>query len=248
MSYCDFADYYDLLTEDVDYKKQAKYLCDILKENGVDRGILLDLACGTATLSILMAQNGFDVIATDQSEDMLSIASQKINELNIKDVMLLCQPMQELELYGEVDVAICTLDSLNHLESFKDFNQTISRVSKYLSSNGIFVFDLNTPFKHRHVLGDNTYVIETDDVYCVWQNEYKKEDNTVDIYLDFFEKIGKKYKRTTQYITEKAYDIDVVKKCLSKNGLEIISIYDDMTRNKIKHETQRAVFVTRKVK
>lgn len=248
MSYCYFADFYDLLTEDVNYENQAKYLYDLLCENGVNGGILLDLACGTATLSMLLAEKGYDMIAVDESEEMLSIAREKIDKSEIKNVMLLCQTMQELDLYGTIDACICTLDSLNHLESFDDFNTAIAKVSLFMNPNGIFIFDVNTVFKHRQVLSDNTYVIENDDVYCVWQNDYYEEEDTVEMVLDFFKKDGNNYRRTTQYITEKAYDIQNISSCLENNGFEVINIYDNMTKNEINDETQRAVFVARKVK
>jgi len=248
MSYCDFAEFYDVLTEDVDYSSQAKYLINLLCENGVGSGILLDLACGTARLSIPLANAGFDVIAVDESEDMLSCAKAKLEQSGTSGVMLLHQGMQELELYGTIDASVCMLDSLNHLEDFEQVKKTIANVSLFMNPNGIFIFDVNTPYKHREVLGDNTFVIEKDNLFCVWQNEFYEEENTVDITLDFFYNIGGKYNRTNQQITEKAYDINELCLLLSQTGFEVIAIYDDMSKNPINEESERAVFVARKVK
>ncbi|MEG0979241.1 MAG: class I SAM-dependent methyltransferase [Oscillospiraceae bacterium] len=250
MSYCDFAEFYDILTEDIDYKSQAKYLLDLLFENGVSGGILLDLACGTASLSIPLAKAGFDVVAVDESEDMLSVARAKIDEASQGGILLLCQSMQELELYGTVDAAICMLDSLNHLDSFEDVELALSKVSLFMNPDGIFIFDVNTPYKHSQILGDNTFVIENEEVFCTWQNEYDVDENTVDMTLDFFKKCSKNnnYVRTTQYITEKAYDIDKILKLLYQIGFEIVAIYDDMSKQATDIKTERAIFVARKVK
>lgn len=248
MSYCGFAEFYDILTEDVDYSSQAKYLIELLCENGVESGILLDLACGTARLSMPLAKAGFDVIAVDESEDMLSCAKVKLEQSGVQGVMLLNQSMQELELFGTIDAAVCMLDSLNHLDDFHQVKQAIEKVSLFMNPDGIFIFDVNTPYKHRHILGDNTFVLEKDNLFCVWQNEFYEEENTVDITLDFFYDIGGKYKRTNQQITEKAYDINELSYLLSQTGFEVIAIYDDMSKNPIDEKSERAVFVTRKVK
>lgn len=247
MTYCDFAEFYDILTEDVDYELQAKYLKDLFAENGVDSGILLDLACGTARLSVGLANFGFDVIAVDESEEMLSRARSNIEKSGTDKVLLLNQSMQELDLYGTIDAAVCMLDSLNHLEDIEQVKQTIKRVSLFMNLNGIFIFDVNTKYKHKEILGDNTFVIEDENLYCVWQNSFF-EDYSVDIDLDFFYKVDEKYIRTNQQITEKAYDINETCSILTQAGFEVLQIYDDMSKNAINEKTQRAVFVARKVK
>lgn len=248
MTYCDFAEFYDILTEDVDYNLQAKYLTTLLAENGVDLGILLDLACGTARLSIPLSNAGFDVIAVDESQEMLSRARDNIEQSGAKNIMLLNQSMQELDLYGTIDAAVCMLDSLNHLESIEQVKQAIARVSLFMNLNGIFIFDVNTKYKHREILGDNTFVIEDENLYCVWQNDFYEEDYSVDISLDFFYETDGKYIRTNQQISERAYDIDEISSVLLQTGFEVLKIYDDMSKNPIKEKTQRAVFVARKVK
>lgn len=248
MSYCNFAEFYDSLTEDVNYESQAKYLVDLLHENGADGGILLDLACGTASLSWYISQYGYDVIAVDESEEMLSIARTKLDNLGNNNIMLLCQSMEELDLFGTIDAAVCTLDSFNHLDSFESFKLAVSKVSLFMNIGGVFVFDVNTPYKHKTILGDNTFVIEDENVYCVWQNEYTDFENTVDISLDFFRKNNEAYTRTTQFITEKAYDIDMISKMLSDVGFDVLAIYDDMSKKPLEESSERAVFVARKVK
>jgi hypothetical protein len=121
-------------------------------------------------------------------------------------------------------------------------------VALFLCDEGLFMFDVNTIYKHRQVLGDNTFVLEEEGVYCVWQNFYNPEDNTVDIALDFFEGDGENYKRYSEDITERAYTEKEIKNALKKAGLEILAVYNDMTYNKLKKDSERAIYITRKIK
>ena len=124
--YGDFAYYYDLLTENVDYESRCEYICNLLAENGVGKGILLDLACGTGTMSMLLSDKGYDVIGVDASEDMLSVAQEKKMESG-KDIMFLCQRMEELDLFGTINAAVCTLDSINHIPDEKQLKRCFQR-------------------------------------------------------------------------------------------------------------------------
>ncbi|MBR2417083.1 MAG: class I SAM-dependent methyltransferase, partial [Clostridia bacterium] len=126
--YGDFAYYYDLLTENVDYESRCEYICNLLAENGVGKGILLDLACGTGTMSMLLSDKGYDVIGVDASEDMLSVAQEKKMESG-KDIMFLCQRMEELDLFGTINAAVCTLDSINHITDEETVKKVFSKVS-----------------------------------------------------------------------------------------------------------------------
>ena len=184
--YGDFAYYYDLLTGNVDYESRCDYISSLLAENGVGKGILLDLACGTGTMSLLLSEKGYDVIGVDASEEMLSQAQEKKMEKG-SDVIFLCQKMEELDLFGTVNAAVSTLDSLNHVTDKETVREIFRRVSLFMEDKGIFLFDVNTPYKHRKVLGDNTFVYDMDDVYCVWQNSTDEELLT-QVSLDIFEK------------------------------------------------------------
>ena len=185
MSYEVFADFYDALTDNVDYAVLSKTICSLLARYGLDRGLLLDLGCGTGTLSVLLAKAGYEVVGADISPDMLAVAQEKAFAAG-QDILFLCQDMTRLDLYGTIDAAVCTLDALNHLPSRAAVEEALRRVSLFLNPGGVFIFDTNTLYKHREVLGNNTFVYDTDEVYCVWQNELQSDEKTVDISLDFF--------------------------------------------------------------
>ena len=185
MSYSLFASYYDRLTQNVPYSQQAQYLLDVLARHGHQPGLTLDLACGTGSLTLELARRGVDVYGVDASMEMLSEAQQKAAEENLQ-LLFLCQKMQSLDLFGTVDTVFCTLDSLNHLTREKDVQQTFQKVSLFLNPGGYFVFDVNTEYKHRKILGNQTFVYDMEDVYCVWQNTLEEKTCRVSISLDFF--------------------------------------------------------------
>lgn len=245
MSYLYFAEYYDNLMENVDYKKRAEYFLELFQRHGYDMGLTLDLACGTGTLTLELCKKGIDIFGCDMSPDMLAVAQQKAYEAD-KNIMFICQKMQDLKLMGKIDTCICTLDSLNHLHSIKDVEKTFERVSKYLNSGGIFAFDMNTIYKHKYILGDNCYIYDTEKVFCAWQNDYYEKDNEVVITLNFFERIGKLYKRTTEQFSERAYSNNDIRKMAENAGFEVEAVYDDMSFDELKENSQRAVYVLRK--
>jgi len=240
-SYGIFASVYDLLTENVEYEKRAEYFDSVIKKhNGRQNGVLLDLACGTGSLSELFDRMGYDVIGIDNSEEMLSIAMNKKYQ-NGNNIQYVCQDMCNLELLGNVDITICALDSINHLKNFSEVKKTFEKVYKYTSPNGLFIFDVNTIYKHREILADNTFVFDTDDVYCVWQNSC--EGNTVSIYLDFFiPDEDDCYERYCEDFTETAYPVEDIRQALINTGFEVVGIYDEDSFNDITDTTQRAVF------
>ena len=247
-SYGEFAYYYDGLTDNVDYEKRCDYIRDLLAENGVGEGILLDLACGTGTVSLILSRMGYDVIGVDASEDMLSVAQEKKMETG-EDVIFLCQRMEELDLYGTINAAVSTLDSINHVTDADTVREIFRRVSLFMEDKGIFIFDVNTPYKHRNVLGNNTFVYDTDEVYCVWQNS-TDESLLTTISLDIFEKDEddeETYYRYSEEFSERAYDLDDIRKWLEDCKFEVVAVYEEMTKESVKADTQRAVFVARKI-
>ncbi len=245
MSYDSFSRFYDSLTDNVEYKKRADYFCRLLSMCGVNGGILLDLGCGTGSMSIEMAQRGFDVIGVDLSIGMLNEARMKAYESGTQ-ILLLNQSMDELDLYGTVDCAICVLDGINHLSGKEQIKAAFEKVSLFMNPGGAFAFDVNTLYKHKNVLADNVYVYETENVYCVWQNSYNESDSSVDISLDFFEEEDGVYYRSDESFTEKAYELSDISAWLTEAGFEVIGIYDDMTFDKVTPESERAVFLAKK--
>lgn len=245
--YQDFASVYDLLTDDISYPKRATYFDSLIQQFGNGkRGILLDLACGTGSLSEEMAALGYDVIGCDSSPEMLSFAQNKQFESH-SSITYLCQPMEQLDLYGTVDSAICALDSLNHITE-KDTLQTVfSRVSLFLDPDGVFVFDLNTPFKHRNILKDQTFVYDYDEVYLVWRNTLC-EDDIIQINLDFFRWDGTAYQRYQESFAERAYSDEEIEIMLQKAGLCLCKRYLADTLEPPLPDTQRVVYIAKKEK
>ncbi len=243
--YGSFAEYYDSLTSNVDYRKTAEYVSDILNENRINKGILLDLACGTGTMSLILAQKGYDVIGVDNSPEMLGEAREKALEAG-EDILFLCQDMCSIDLYGTVDCTVCLLDSLNHLESKEELLEAFKRVSLFTVPGGLFVFDVNTEYKHKYVLGDNTFVYDNDDVYCVWQNEYDDESKTVEIFLDFFQEENGLYRRSSEYFAERAFSDSDIKNLLSEAGFTDIKAYGELRKTAPSDTEERVFYVARK--
>ena len=242
-----FADFYDELMYDVDYKKRTAYLMKLFKKYGKAPSLLLDVACGTGSFSNEFAKLGVEVIGTDISEEMLSVAREKSYDLGL-DILYLCQPAEELDLYGTVDGAVCCLDSLNHITDYKTLCKAIEKISLFLEKDCLFIFDVNTEYKHREILGDNVFVIDRDEIYCVWANKFNEKKNTVRVMLDFFVKEDDKYYRFSEEFSEKAYSNDELTSALDNAGLEVVEIFDDMTEKTLNDNSQRAIYVTKKVK
>lgn len=243
--YHSFSQFYDNLTFNVDYKKRADYIQSVLSLYGHPWGLTLDLACGTGTLTLELKSRGVDIFGIDGSYDMLSIAMEKAAEQGL-DVLFLCQEMERLDLYGTIDTCICTLDSLNHITDQKKLQRAFDRVALFMNSGGYFVFDMNTVYKHREILGNNTFVYDTDQVFCVWQNSLK-ENNIVNIELDLFEREDGVYYRQSEHFKERAYEIDEVKRMLAQAGFTVRAVYADMTTEPLKENSDRAVFVAEMV-
>ena len=244
-SYSDFAAYYDELTRNVDYEAMISFIHQLLREEGLDAGILLDAACGTGTLCEAFAARGYEVIGADSSAEMLAQAMNK-KVASGQDIIYLCQPLEKLDLYGTVNAAVCTLDSINHLEGPEQVLRAFKRISLFLEPGGVFVFDVNTLYKHREILADNTFVYDCEDVYCVWQNTL--EGDRVRIHLDLFEADGDCYYRAEEEFCETAYPAELLCSLLEEAGLSVAGIYDGYTREKPGEKTERLVFVTRKSK
>lgn len=244
--YDNFASHYDALTDDVGYEKRTDYLLSLFECFDRRPSLLLDLACGTGGFSNEFSRRGISVIGADISEEMLGIAAENSRRLN-QSVLYLCQDASELDLFGTVDGAVCCLDSLNHITEYDRFCAALARVSLFLEPQRLFIFDLNTPYKHREVLADNTFVLENEGLYCVWQNEYSPEDGTVDMALDFFEEENGVYRRSSEYITERAYTAQQVQQAVFAAGLETVAVLGDMRYDAPAKEEQRIIYITRKV-
>ena len=247
MSYDIFSSVYDILTENVEYERISNKICSLLHKNGVDRGLLLDLGCGTGTLSFLLEQRGFDIIGVDASEDMLVVANEKKYEDN-SSALFLCQKAEELDLFGTIQCAVSTLDTFNHIGNIEKIEKAISLVSLFMDMNGIFIFDMNTPYKHTKILGNNTFVYDMDEVYCVWQNSYDKASEKTDIDLDFFIKNEDDdcFERYSESFSEYVYDINEIINIIKKCGFTLLATTDDYSDEPVCDTTERITFICKK--
>lgn len=239
-----FAQFYDTLTSNIDYAKRARYFDSVVsKFGGKQGGILLDLACGTGSLSEQLDALGYDVIAVDNSPEMLGIAMEKKLDSG-RNIQYLCQDMRKLDMFGTIDVTVCVLDSLNHLNSFEDMKRVFERVFLFCEPGGLFIFDINTEYKHKMVLGEHTFIYDTDDVYCVWQNSC--DNSRVKIELDFFVPENGVYRRYEESFCENAYPLNDVENALKQTGFEILMCCDGDSDKPVCDTSQRAVFAVRK--
>lgn len=159
---------YDGLTRDIPYEKYLRFFKSLLKQYGVKPKTVLDLACGTGSLSVLLAKSGYAVLGVDRSEDMLTVAAEKAMELEENQPFFVAQPMQRLRLPQPVDACVCALDSINYVTKPQDVQKTFCRIYESLRPGGLFVFDINTPYKLESLDGQ-VFLDETEDSYCVWR-------------------------------------------------------------------------------
>lgn len=239
--YGDFAGVYDELTQNVPYDEISEYYAKILGEL-TDGKRLLDMGCGTGNLTVRLKEIGFDVVGLDGSSEMLSEAMAKNPE-----IMWICQDMTEIDLGEEFDAVISTLDSVNHLESKAEIESCFMCVSENLKVGGAFVFDVNTVYKHREILGNNTFVYDTEGAYCVWLNEFSEKDNGVSIDLDiFFEEEDGVYTRGGESFREIALTDEEMRGILQKCGFEIVKMFEYLTFNQPNEKSEKLLIAVKK--
>ncbi len=243
-SYNIFASFYDGLTENVDYKVRSEYISDFFLANGIIGGTILDLACGTCSMSAEIAKKGFNIVGIDSSREMLMLAENKLSSKGVKHSLINAK-MQDFALSEGVEGCICCLDSINHITDYNDVIRTLKNVYDSLTDGGIFIFDVNTIYKHNNILADNTFVYDEDNFYLVWDNEMCG-DNTVRIILDFFIPHNDFYSRYSEEFYEKAYESSELKKSLTECGFNVLGIYDELTKNPEKPNSERLYFVCKK--
>jgi SAM-dependent methyltransferase len=244
--YSAFARYYDELTANIDYKRRGEYFHGIIQRfKTTKENILLDLACGTGSISEVMSGFGYDVIGVDNSDEMLGIALDK-KFVSGADIQYLCQDMRKLDMFGTVDITLCALDSINHLDSFDDVRKVFEGIAFFSEQEGLFIFDVNTPYKHKEILANNTFTYETEHVYCVWENTLDPDTLEVKMELQFFElEENGLYSRSTDGFSEKAYSEESIERLLAECGFELLGKYGDDTLEPPKTNSQRIVYVAR---
>lgn len=215
--------FYDFLGKHPDYARYAEaMLCAYARYGAKESGLTLDLACGTGKLTVELLERGADVIGVDLSPEMLNVARENCAKKGFAP-LLLCQDMKELDLYGTVDLAICATNSLNYLEKNEELHRVFSLVHNFLTPGGLFFFDVDSLYKFETLYGENSYVFETDDCFCAWQNDYDRRSKTCDFYLDIFEKRPNgMYKRSSETQRQKYFSENLIEKTLKNVGFELL--------------------------
>ncbi|MBO5213069.1 MAG: class I SAM-dependent methyltransferase [Clostridia bacterium] len=248
--YTSLAGVYDDLNVDFDYARYAEFLSKMIKKyEKTDTSLVLDLACGTGKITFELRSLGYDMTGIDISENMLCEARERCYRENITDILWLCQSMQEFELYGTVDACVCTLDGINYLTDKKDLEKCFSLVHNYLIPDGVFIFDINTPYKFENIYADNSYVLENEGVLCAWQNEYNARSRICKFYLSIFtENDDGTYERNDEVQREKCYSKRQISDMLKKCGFELLDIKGDLDGKNAEDTDEKWYFVARNIK
>ncbi|MFG6332746.1 MAG: class I SAM-dependent methyltransferase [Lachnospiraceae bacterium] len=245
--YGGFAQVYDLFMEDVPYAQWSLWIRELLEEYGVRDGLVLDLGCGTGRMTELLAQAGYDMIGIDRSEEMLEVAVQR-REASGHDILYLCQDMREFELYGTVRAIVSVCDSMNYLLEEADFLNVLTAAARnYLDYGGLFVFDLNTEYKYRELLGEQTIAENREEGSFIWENSYDEEEmiNEYDLTLFIREDSGY-YRKYEECHYQRAYTIDTVQRLVEQSGLELLRICDAYTKEPAGENSERVCVVCRR--
>lgn len=243
--YESFAAVYDTFMDNVPYEEWSRYLIKLLRREEISDGLVLELGCGTGSMTELLAREGYDMIGVDNSADMLEIAMEK-KACSGLDILYLLQDMREFELYGTVRAVVSVCDSMNYITEEADLLEVFRLVNNYLDPGGIFIFDLNTVYKYRELLGDTTIAENREEGSFIWENSYFEEEqiNEYDLTLFIRQENGlfRKYEETHY---QRAYELETVKRLLKEAGLKLEAIYDAFTLEAPGGESERVYFVAR---
>ena len=238
--YSSLARAYDDLTGDVAYEKRADYLEKLFGRSHITVHTVLDLACGTGTMTWLLTGRGYEMIAVDGSEEMLAAAMEKSGSVEGVAPVFLHQSMPKLDLYGTVDAAICCLDSLNYLTAPGDVQRTFERLHLFIAPGGVLIFDINTVAKLQ-ALDGQVFLDETEDTYCVWRTEYRRGLCTYFVDLFRLQPDGA-WNRQWEIHRQRAYTVEELTAWLKDAGFGDIRTYGDMVRRSPREGEQRVYF------
>ncbi len=243
-AYTDFAYVYDTLMDNTPYEEWCVRITDILRGAGIEKDLVLDLGCGTGTLTELLAKKGYDMIGIDYSEEMLSCAMEKRDASGL-NILYLLQDMREFELYGTVKAVISVCDSLNYLLEEEDIIKTFRLVNNYLDPKGVFIFDFNTVYKYKEVIGDTTIAENREDCSFIWENYYHEEDCINEYEITFFVKEGEYFRRFEETHYQRGYTVEQMKSFLKEAGLEFVAMSDADTQAEVTEESERVYMIAR---
>lgn len=251
-AYTSFASVYDTFMDNVPYEEWCVYLYGLLKEYHIEDGLVLELGCGTGSMTELLAQLGYDMIGVDYSEDMLGIALEKKMKSG-HDILYLHQDMREFELYGTVRAIVCICDSINYITEPQELEEVFYWANNYLDTDGVFIFDFNTEYKYREIIGERTIAESREECSFIWDNYYYEEEKINEYELSIFirekehapdgEKLYRKYQETHY---QRAFTIKEIRKILDASGLKYLNAYDAFTRNEPTEVSERIYVIAGK--
>lgn len=247
-AYTGFAEVYDMFMDNIPYEEWCGYLTGLLREQGVEDGLVLDLGCGTGTMTRLLAAAGYDMIGIDISEEMLEIAMEKsaVAKEGLSEILYLQQDMREFELYGTVRAIVSICDSMNYIMEYEELVQVLRLANNYLDPGGVFIFDLNTPYKYRELLGEQTIAENREEGSFIWENYYDEEEqvNEYDLTLYIKEENGM-FRRYEETHYQRAYDLETVARAVKEAGMELVDIYDAFTKEAPGEDSERVYVIAR---
>ncbi len=244
--YARFAEIYDGLTHDIPYVKWADYLQSAFLKFKQSPQLILELGCGTGSMAIELSQRGYEMIALDASADMLARAYEK-SHTHGTEILFLHQDMRGFELYGTVDAVICLLDSLNYMPSVSHIQKVFRLVHNYLNPGGLFIFDLNSPYKLSTVLGNETFYELEGDITWLWTNTYHEQKKRCTFDLTFFVKTENGlYERFDETHREWAYSTQEIEGALQSVGLTLLGEYGELKFTKPRAKEERIFYIAQK--
>ena len=251
-AYSSFAQVYDLFMDNVPYEEWSRYLISLLKEYQVTDGTVVELGCGTGKMTRLLADAGYDMVGVDNSAEMLEIAGERQEEEERNDILYLLQDMREFELYGTVGAVFSICDSLNYITEPEELKQVFRWVNNYLDPGGIFIFDFNTEYKYREVLGDQTIAESREDCSFIWDNYYYEEERINEYELNLFiredaesETEGDLYRRFRETHFQRAYTLEEITRIVEESGLQFVTAYEAFTKEPPSKNSERIYVIAR---
>ena len=239
-AYTSFAVVYDTFMDNVPYEEWAQFILNLLQDRKITEGLVLELGCGTGKLMTLLGKAGFDMIGVDNSVEMLQIAREKTSQ----DFLYLLQDMREFELYGTVKAVISVCDSVNYITKKEELRKVFQLVNNYLDPEGVFIFDFNTEYKYRELIGETVIAEDREDVSFIWFNEYDEDSHLNDIDLKVFvQEEGDIYRKFQEEHIQRGYTLDEIKQLLEESGLIFLEAYEEYTMQAPQPDSGRIVVV-----